>query len=77
MNRVFGEKVFSSVAIEDSQAGYGGIELWSLRNGVSGKVASVIFWDAMGHWYVETFGDVPLEVLQQCIVEAKAVFPTS
>lgn len=77
MNRLHGPKSFSTARVKDDQAGYAGLELWSLQNNRSEKAASVIYWDASGHWFVETYGEVPLEILQECIAEAQTVFPSS
>jgi hypothetical protein len=35
-------------------------------------VAEVVYWDAAGHYYLQTFSeDVPLEVVEELIAEAK------
>lgn len=36
------------------------------------RVARVVFWDACGQFYVETFQtDVPLDIFEEVIAEAK------
>jgi hypothetical protein len=43
----------------------------SSQDGTRARVTTMTFWDAMGQFFVETFGDVPLEILEQLIQEAK------
>ena len=44
-----------------------------MRDGTETVAARVIFWDAMGHYYIETIGeDLPLVVAEQLIAETKA-----
>jgi heme-degrading monooxygenase HmoA len=61
---------------QDNEAGFAGLELFRTprHSGEERRVATVLFWDAAGQFYVETFGsDVPLEVLKKVAAEADAL----
>ena len=46
--------------------------LYQTAKGEQKHVPSVTFWDACGQFYFETFqGDVPLEIVEDLISEAK------
>ena len=72
MKLVHGDRQYISSFVEDRVDGFGGYELLRIHNGKQERVATVIFWDAMGQFFVETFGDVPLKVLEALIDEAKS-----
>ena len=73
MNRQYGEVRFTSSMIEDHAEGFVGYDLIRNRHGKSDRVARIVYWDASGQFSVETHGsDVPLEVLEDLIAEAKA-----
>lgn len=72
MDRWYGNQRYKSEFVEDRDAGFAGVELHRLQNGSDERVASVIYWDASGHYFVQTFGtDVELPVLEELIIEAK------
>jgi hypothetical protein len=73
MNRRFGDTHFATSYIEDPLAGCSEIRLHRAQSGDSPIVtAEVVFWDASGHFVVETFnGDVPLEIIEELIAEAR------
>jgi hypothetical protein len=49
-----------------------GYDLQPVADGQAAVVAEVVFWDAAGQYFLETFnGDVPLEVVEELIAEAK------
>jgi hypothetical protein len=61
-----------AIAIGDSQAGYAGIRVYRVSFGQESLAASVLFWDAEGHFYVQTVeGGVPVDILEAAIAEAK------
>ena len=72
MNLIHGDEHYTSSFVEDRASGFGGYELLRIQNGKQDRVATVIFWDAMGQFFVETFGDVPLKVLEALINEARS-----
>lgn len=72
MKRIFGDAQYTSYFVEDLKQGFAGYELLRSRGGKEEHVATVLFWDAMGHFFVETFGDVPVVVLEELIAEARS-----
>jgi hypothetical protein len=72
MDRTYGDARYKSSFVEDRQQGFAGCELLSIRNGEENRIATVLFWDAAGQFFVETFGDLPLEVLELLIEETKS-----
>jgi hypothetical protein len=66
-----GDERYVSRFFENMQDGCGGYELIRLQAGREDRVATVLYWDAMGQFFVETFGDVPLRVMELLIEEAK------
>ena len=72
MNREFGDGFYTSVFVQDLQQGFSGLELRRHRKGTDECIAKVIFWDACGQFFVEMSGtEVPLEILEELIAEAK------
>jgi hypothetical protein len=58
--------------VEDRKEGYVGLELNRVCQCKSERVARIVFWDACGQFSIETLGtDVPLEILEGLIAEAK------
>lgn len=58
---------------DDTQQGCAGLELHRLADGSSQKVAKVVYWDAAGQFFLETFGfELPLSIAEKLIAEAKA-----
>jgi hypothetical protein len=77
MDRQFGEYRYVSSFVRDCQEGYAGLEMYRHANGKNERVATVIFWDACGQFFVETLGaDVPLEIIEALIAETKTVVKT-
>lgn len=63
---------FSTSYIEDTREGFAGLELRRKTADNEECAARVLFWDASGQFFVETFnGDVPLVVLEEVIEEAR------
>jgi len=77
MNRSHGDAIFTTSFIEDAALGFAGFELDRMRDGKPERVATIVFWDAMGQFYIETFGEVPLKILEELIEETRAAIPTS
>jgi hypothetical protein len=77
MDRKFGDYHFTSSAIADNNQGFAGLELNRISGGTSDRIATVLYWDACGQFFVETFGaDVPLQILEELIAEAKSSIRT-
>lgn len=77
MNRQYGEYRYESLFVQDLKDGFAGLELYRQRRDDRERVASVIYWDACGQFFVETFGtDVPLTILEDLATEAKASVKT-
>lgn len=78
MDRQYGDARYTSCMIEDRKEGYIGLELRRLRHGISDRIARILFWDASGQFSVETLGsDVPLDVLEELLLEVKTSIKTS
>jgi hypothetical protein len=71
MESQFGQDRFLTSFIEDHKAGFSGIRLSRQRSGKTSVAAEIVFWDATGHFMVQTFGEVPLEIIELSIAEAK------
>jgi hypothetical protein len=72
MKQTHGDAQYTSSFVEDHEKSFGGYELLRFRNGKEDRIATVLFWDATGQFFVETFGDVPLVVLEALIEEARS-----
>jgi hypothetical protein len=67
---------YKSIYVSNDRDGFAGLELHRLSGDHGTCVARVIFWDARGQFFAETCGtDVPLELLECLIAEAKATIP--
>jgi hypothetical protein len=51
-----------------------GIELFREREGIQVLAAHIICWDANGQCLLQTFEEVPLNILEELIAEAKQKF---
>ena len=73
MDRQYGDIHFVSKMVQDLTDGFVGYELLQTQHGKNSCAAKVLFWDASGQFFVETLGcDVPLEIIEELISEAKA-----
>jgi hypothetical protein len=53
--------------------GWTAVHLHRLEKGVTVLAAKVVFWDADGHYYISILVDeVPLEIIEELIAEARA-----
>lgn len=53
--------------------GYAGLELYQTINGNKKRVARVLFWDASGQFFLETFNvELPVDIVEELIAEARA-----
>lgn len=61
-----------TVYIADNTDGFAGMRLHRERRGKTEVAAEVIFWDAAGQYFIQTFnGDVPVTILEAVIAETK------
>jgi hypothetical protein len=73
MKREYSDSLYESEYVEDNKDGFAGFVLFRTRAGKKEKVASVIYWDAMGVCYIDTFGKgIPLSLAEELIAETKA-----
>jgi hypothetical protein len=63
--------------VQDTTDGFAGVRLHQEKAGIESIAAEVIFWDAMGQFFSQTFSEVPLNVLEALIAEAKTAVPIS
>ena len=71
MEQQFADALFTSALFQDDSAGCIGMRLFVREQGETTRKAEITYWDATGHFYVETFGDVPLQILERLLSEAK------
>ena len=72
MNTQFGRDRFWTSFVEDHKDGFAGVRLHREVDGQPSLAAEVLFWDAMGQFFVQTFDrDVPVSILESAIAEAK------
>lgn len=76
MNRLFDTARYISSFVEDAEKGFGGYELMRQMDGKEERVADIIYWDAIGHFFVRTFDELPLAILEELIQEAKTNIKT-
>ncbi len=68
----FGHERYWTTYVEDRKDGYAGLRLHRERFGNAAVAAQVVFWDAAGHFALQTFdGDVPVEIIEALVVETK------
>jgi hypothetical protein len=78
MNRDYGDAYYVSALAEDKAQGWIALELHRTQRGKKDRIARIVFWDASGQFFVETFNaDVPLAILEELIAEAKATIRVS
>jgi hypothetical protein len=77
MDRNYARYRYTTKMVRDGQEGFAAVELHRALSGAPAdsekRVARVVFWDAEGQFSIETFGeDVPLDIAEDLIAEAKA-----
>ena len=74
MNRQYSGAWYSSSIVKDNTEGFIGYDLVRIKEGCQNRIARILYWDACGQFSVETLGsDVPLEILEALIAEAKSI----
>lgn len=73
MDRPHGrDRFWTTPPVNDREAGSTSLRLHRDSEGRSVIAAEVVFWDALGQYFLETFnGDVPLDIIEALIAEAK------
>jgi len=72
MDRQFADARYWTEYVADNTDGFAGLRLHRERRGKTNIAAEVIFWDAVGQYFVQTFdGEVPVEILEAVIAETK------
>jgi hypothetical protein len=57
--------------VDDTKAGSAGVELFREENGEPECVARVLYWDSTGQFAFEAFKEIPLDIVEELIAEAK------
>ena len=76
MNRKHGAWVYATRAVANRELGWAGLELYREAKGQHECGGRVIFWDASGQFSLQTFGEIPLDVAEELIREAKQTIKT-
>ena len=71
MKQQWAAYVYSTELVQDNKAGSTTLNLSCEHAGQTSLVARVVYWDAMGHFFLETLGrDVPVTIVEKLIAEA-------
>lgn len=75
MNSSFGESDYRSVVFEDEEEQATVWELYrrNRQGSPEQKVARMTYWDALGHYYVETMDAVPVKIVLELYEEAQRI----
>ena len=77
MHRKHEDHLYTTRLTNDRKNGCAFLELCRTSNGEEKLVAKIIFWDAAGQFFLESVVDeLPLDVVQEFIVEARAAIKT-
>lgn len=72
MERELGHEHYWTTFVANDVEGFAGVVLHRERFGETVVAARVVFWDAAGQFFLQTFaGDVPVEIVEELILEAK------
>jgi len=73
MDRQYSIYRYSTRLVHDNKEGNSALELHMTRkDGTVDRVARVVFWDAYGDFFFETFGhQVPVKIAEELMIEAK------
>jgi hypothetical protein len=75
MDRPYAHAHYKTSRADDSKNGFASLELYRTTHGSnqSVRVARVVFWDAVGDFFLETFNtEIPVQLAEDLIAEAKA-----
>lgn len=76
MNKQHGRARFWTSFEEDRKGGCAGLRLHQEIEERVTVAAEVIYWDAVGQFYVKTCGEIPLVIMEALIAEAKRKIKT-
>jgi hypothetical protein len=76
MNRKHGAATYTTRSVADRGSGSAGLELYRDVSGKTECAARLLFWDASGQFSLQTFSEVPLDVVEQLIAETKETIKT-
>jgi hypothetical protein len=76
MNRNHGAAKYTTSAVADREAGSAGVELYRETNGKKVCAARLLFWDASGQFALQTFNEIPLDIVEELITEARQTITT-
>lgn len=72
MNRDYSRTHYKTPSVNDKKEGYAALELHRTIKGETKRAARVVFWDATGQFFFETFNvDMPLVIVEEFTIEAK------
>lgn len=73
MKLQYASELYESEFREDNKDGCAGFDLYRTTGDKKTRVASVIYWDAIGTYYIDTSGnELPLPIIEALIAETKA-----
>lgn len=64
--------LYTTDLIGNSKEGWTALQLQKLDGDKSATAARVVFWDAEGQFSLEAFYELPLEIIEEFIAEARA-----
>jgi hypothetical protein len=77
MHRPWKNALYTTDVARDQDEGWCAMRLHREARGQSAIVATIVFWDAEGQFAFETSGtELPLEVVEEFIAEARATIKT-
>ena len=72
MNRDWAGSRYTTLPVSNNKDGYSGLELYIASKDEKKRVARILFWDASGEFFFETFNtELPLNIVEELIAEAK------
>jgi len=75
MDRDYAEWHYTTRRVDDNKDGFSAVELYRISRSEQRnlRVARVVFWDACGDFFLETFNaDIPVKLAEDLIAEARA-----
>ena len=74
MDRDYADAHYTTRRVDDNKDGFSAVELYRNRRSENSnvRVARVVFWDACGAFFIETFNtDIPVKLAEDLISEAR------